>query len=77
MTAVADPATAMDVASRLRATFATGVTRPLAWRRNQLERMIALLEDNEAEVLAALAADLGKPRAEGFMEAAISTTCAS
>lgn len=57
----------MDVASRLRASFATGVTRPLAWRRSQLERMIALLEDNEAEVLAALAADLGKPRAEGFI----------
>jgi aldehyde dehydrogenase (NAD+) len=57
----------MDVASRLRATFATGVTRPLAWRRTQLERMIALLEDNETEVLAALAADLGKPRAEGFI----------
>jgi aldehyde dehydrogenase (NAD+) len=29
--------------------------------------MIAMLEDNEAEVLAALAHDLGKPRAEGFI----------
>lgn len=67
MTALAEPATALDVASRLRATFTTGVTRSLAWRRTQLERMIALLEDNEAEVLAALATDLGKPRAEGFI----------
>lgn len=69
MTADADsaPTTASAVVSRLRVAYETGATRPLEWRRHQLERMIAMLEDNEDEVLAALAHDLGKPRAEGFI----------
>ena len=69
MTAVAE-SLALDaprLVAHLRATFDSGITRPLAWRRHQLERMIALLEDNEADMLAALAHDLGKPRAEGFI----------
>jgi aldehyde dehydrogenase (NAD+) len=69
MTAVAE-SLALDtpgLVAHLRTAFEAGTTRPLTWRRHQLERMIALLEDNEADVLAALAADLGKPRAEGFI----------
>jgi aldehyde dehydrogenase (NAD+) len=56
-----------DIAERLRATFATGRTRPLAWRRRQLEAMLRLLHDGEAELLAALDADLGKPAVEGWL----------
>jgi aldehyde dehydrogenase (NAD+) len=69
MTAVANPAplATVDMVTRLRSHFETGATRSLTWRRHQLERMIAMLEDNEADVLAALAHDLGKPRAEGFI----------
>ena len=74
MTSVIDPAPSTtsatspaDVVSALRATFERGTTRPLAWRRRQLERMIAMLEEHEDEWLAALATDLGKPRMEGYV----------
>lgn len=51
----------------VRRTFDTRITRPLSWRKKQLERMIAMLEENEAEFSAALATDLGKPAVEGFV----------
>ena len=55
------------IADTLRSSFASGLTRPLAWRKRQLQRMLAMLEENEAEFLAALATDLGKPSVEGFI----------
>lgn len=55
------------VADTLRTTFNSGTTRPLAWRKRQLERMIAMLDENEAEFLDALKTDLGKPSVEGFI----------
>jgi aldehyde dehydrogenase (NAD+) len=51
---------------RLRATFATGRTRTLEWRRTQLKAMRKMLTEREPELLAALAADLGKPRLEAW-----------
>ena len=51
----------------LRAAFRAGTTRPLAWRRRQLEAMRRLLVEREAELLEALAQDLGKPAIEGWM----------
>ncbi|MBJ7294216.1 MAG: aldehyde dehydrogenase family protein, partial [Ilumatobacteraceae bacterium] len=71
MTMQLDPHT--DIASiagtvtTLRNTFNSRVTRPLAWRRQQLQNMINMLENNEAELLDALKADLGKPMAEAFI----------
>ncbi|GLX49598.1 aldehyde dehydrogenase [Streptomyces hygroscopicus subsp. hygroscopicus] len=59
--------TAEDAAAlvgRLRATFRTGRTRPLAWRREQLSRLRALLTENGEDIAAALHADLRKSRAE-------------
>ena len=38
----------------LRSTYNSGHTRPLAWRKHQLEQMIKMLEENEPEFLAAL-----------------------
>jgi aldehyde dehydrogenase (NAD+) len=52
--------------SGLRDAFESGRTRPMEWRRRQLRRMKAMLEEREAELLDALAADLGKPRIEGW-----------
>ncbi|MDO8388860.1 MAG: aldehyde dehydrogenase family protein [Actinomycetota bacterium] len=49
-----------------RAAFVTGSTRPLAWRRAALERMRDLVQDREARLLDALAADFGKPRFEAW-----------
>ena len=51
---------------RLRATFADGRTRPVEWRRAQLEGLHRLLVDREEELLGALAADLAKPPLEAY-----------
>jgi aldehyde dehydrogenase (NAD+) len=49
---------------RLRATFDSGVTRPLEWRRGQLDAMKRMLEENEGVIAEALHADLAKPPQE-------------
>ena len=49
-----------------RATYGAGTTWPLGWRVQQLQGLLRLLEEAEDELLAALAADLGKPRLEGW-----------
>jgi aldehyde dehydrogenase (NAD+) len=53
-----------EVVKRLRAAFDEGRTRPLAWRREQLERMKKMVLENKQELLDALHADLGKPPIE-------------
>ncbi|MEU0227945.1 aldehyde dehydrogenase family protein [Streptomyces sp. NPDC006284] len=53
-----------EVASRLRATFRTGRTKPVEWRTAQLRRLRALLTEQGPELEAALHADLGKSAAE-------------
>ena len=55
------------VVAGVRHTFGSRVTRPLSWRKKQLERMIAMLEENEAAFTEALATDLGKPDIEGYI----------
>ena len=68
MTSLLDPpVNAALLVEGVRATFSKGATRPLSWRKHQLERMIAMLEENEDDFLHALAQDLGKPRPEGFI----------
>ncbi|MHB8878913.1 MAG: aldehyde dehydrogenase family protein [Myxococcaceae bacterium] len=52
--------------AKLRRSFDSGITRSYEWRRHQLERFKAMLEENEAEWLAALHADLGKPTFEAW-----------
>ncbi len=56
-----------SVADTLRTSYDKGLTRPLAWRKHQLEQMVKMLEDNETAFLGALATDLGKPSVEGFI----------
>jgi len=69
MTATTDtPTSDLDtLADDLRTTFRTGVTRPLAWRRRQLEQLARMVEEHESEFLDALRVDLGKPPIEGYM----------
>ena len=52
----------------LRSPVVSGETRPEAWRRLQLKRLINLLDRHEAEILQALRADLAKPELEGMFE---------
>ncbi|AKI00250.1 NAD-dependent aldehyde dehydrogenase [Hoeflea sp. IMCC20628] len=49
-----------DMIADLRETFARHKTRPLEWRRGQLQRLSAMIKDNEADILADLKADLGR-----------------
>ncbi len=56
-----------EAVATARAAFAKGITRPLAWRERQLDALLALLDEGEEAILDAVAADLGKPRLEGWM----------
>ena len=58
--------TVVKALSTARKTFESGRTRDASWREKQLEGLIRLLEENDERLIAALDADLGKPRAEGW-----------
>lgn len=53
-------------AEELRRVFATGRTRPLAWRRAQLDGVVAMGREREREIFEALRTDLGKPAFESY-----------
>ena len=55
---------APSTVAALRATFESGLTRPLGWRRDQLRALRRLLGTGEEELLDAMRADLGKPAVE-------------
>lgn len=55
-----------DVVAGLRATFATGRTRPLDWRLGQLEALRTLLTEEREAFQQALHEDLGKGPAEAY-----------
>jgi aldehyde dehydrogenase (NAD+) len=60
-------AAARDAFGQARATFRSGVTRPLAWRSRQLDGIARLVTRHEDELLAAMADDFGKPAFEAWM----------
>ncbi|XP_020708934.2 aldehyde dehydrogenase family 3 member B1-like isoform X1 [Athalia rosae] len=53
-----------DLIQRLRATFYTGKTRPLEWRKTQLKALLKMIDENLPELHAALTADLGRCKNE-------------
>ncbi|MEU6376004.1 aldehyde dehydrogenase family protein [Streptomyces sp. NPDC046909] len=53
-----------DIVTRLRATFRTGRTKPVAWRTAQLCALREMLTEHGADLAAALHADLGKSATE-------------
>ena len=53
------------ILSTLRETFEAGVTRPVAFRKQQLKNMLSMLETHEHDLVQALKLDLGKSRMEG------------
>jgi len=64
-----DPSPVLTVPiSAMQAAVSRGDTRPHAWRIDQLDRLSRLLSQHEEEVMAALAADLGKPAVEAYIE---------
>ena len=56
-----------DIVQRQRQFFRTGATLPVSFRREMLQRLLDAVNRREAEIGAALAADLGKSGYESFM----------
>src|SRR6185503_3550491 len=56
----------VEAITTARAAFDRGVTRPIAWREGQLDALVRLLDEGEDRLVEALAADVGKPRMEGW-----------
>src|ERR1700677_1392576 len=68
--APAAPAASSDVAktvARLRQTFATGRTRSLEWRKEQLRALNRLMVENETKIADALEKDLGRSPFEAWL----------
>ncbi len=66
----APPTAGASIAERVakvRAGFASGITRPLSWRRQQLDAVERMLRENSDELEQAIFSDLGKPTVEGYM----------
>lgn len=57
----------LDHPNQLRAHFETGATRPYAARRDALKRLRSSIRAHEEELLAAMHADMRKPRFEAYM----------
>jgi len=55
------------LADQLRETFASRLTRPLAWRRNALSQLARMLRDEADQFTAAMAEDMGKPEVEAWL----------
>ncbi|OAN41972.1 aldehyde dehydrogenase family protein [Mycolicibacterium iranicum] len=62
------------VVARLRQTFATGRTRTVEWRREQLHALERLMTENEAAITDALEKDLGRSPFEAWLADIASTT---
>ena len=56
-----------DTVARLRKTFATGRTRTLEWRKQQLKAIETMMVENEAAIVEALAQDHGRGAFESWM----------
>lgn len=67
--------TEQDVAvvTGLREVFATGRTRDVSWRIEQLRGIERLCDEREQEIVDALAADLGRPAFDGWLADIAST----
>jgi aldehyde dehydrogenase (NAD+) len=61
------------VLADLRRVFATGRTRSLEWRLDQLRGIERLVEERESDIAAALAEDLGRPAFESWLGEVAST----
>ena len=55
-----------ELFANLTATFDSGKTQDLAWRRTQLKAIARMMSERESELFAALHADLGKCAMESF-----------
>lgn len=68
MTALSTTDTPIEMLKAQRAFFATGATKPLGFRLEQLKRLKAAVLDRQTDIVAAAKADLGRPELEGYFE---------
>ncbi|HET7350205.1 MAG TPA: aldehyde dehydrogenase family protein [Marmoricola sp.] len=61
-----DADAAAALVARLRASYSSGRTRTLAWRRRQLAGLKRMLDEREDEFVTALVEDLGRPPFEAW-----------
>jgi aldehyde dehydrogenase (NAD+) len=71
--AAAPPAGISQTVARLRQTFATGRTRNVDWRKDQLEKLEKMMVENESIIADALAADLDRTPFEAWLADSAST----
>ncbi|XP_060999594.1 aldehyde dehydrogenase family 3 member A2 isoform X1 [Dama dama] len=57
---------------RVRAAFGSGRSRPLTFRRRQLEALRAMIQEREKDILAAIGADLSKSEFNAYSQEVIS-----
>uniref|UniRef100_A0AC11DP80 Uncharacterized protein n=1 Tax=Ovis aries TaxID=9940 RepID=A0AC11DP80_SHEEP len=57
---------------RVRAAFGSGRSRPLTFRRRQLEALRAMVQEREKDILAAIGADLSKSEFNAYSQEVIS-----
>ena len=72
-TSTGSPTGVAATVARLRRTFASGRTRSVEWRKQQLLALAALMEENEDAIAKALAEDLDRNPVEAFI-ADVATT---
>ncbi|HEY9417311.1 MAG TPA: aldehyde dehydrogenase family protein [Pseudonocardia sp.] len=63
----ADPEAVRTMMARLRATYASGRTRDVTWRLRQLDGILKMLEEREADIIEALTGDLGRAAHDSWM----------
>jgi aldehyde dehydrogenase (NAD+) len=68
-----DVETVEGARARLAATVRSGRTAGVPWRKRQLQGVIDLVEQHEQELVAAMAADLGKPAFEAWLTDLLTT----
>jgi aldehyde dehydrogenase (NAD+) len=64
---VIDKANILEKVKAQRKFFSTGKTKSYAFRRQQLEKLLAIVQNNEQKIYEALWKDLHKPEAEVFL----------
>jgi aldehyde dehydrogenase (NAD+) len=57
----------LQIHARLHKTFASGITRPLEWRRQQLNQLVLMFQENKKAIEHALWQDLRKPDQESAL----------
>ncbi len=68
MTALATPALPSEILHAQRTFFASGATRSLEFRLEQLQRLKAAILERQADIVQAAKNDLGRPDYEGYFE---------